>query len=102
MSITKFTIEGEAVMGFFGSELNDRQVRIKDTNDPSDEMGTNLEQLVARSLNFPNNGEFEAMSERLSQLRDQGLQPMEGAPDIVREGTRLRITVEVVEDEDDD
>lgn len=100
MSFTNFTIEGEALLGFFGSELDDRHVRIKDENDSDESIGTRLEQLIARSLNFPSDPEFEEMGNRMAALRDQDLQPADGSPDIVREGTRLRITVEVVDASD--
>ena len=91
----KFTIEGEVVLGFFASEADDRHVRVKTG---ANEFGERLEQIVARSMNFPNDGEFDEMFEKTASLRDQGLQPADGEPDLVREGQKIRITVEMIDD----
>lgn len=100
MAMTKFTVEGEAKLGYIADEfIRDRTVQIKDDN--SDD-AVFLEQLIANNLNFPNSDEFDAHFQRMEELRNQELQPMDGRPDILREGTRLRITVEVIDGEDDD
>lgn len=98
MALTNFTIEGDAILGYFSDQVDDRHVRIKDDNDGDESIGERVEQLIARSLNFPNDEEFEQHFERMQSLRDQELQPADGLPDVVREGTRLRITVSVVEE----
>lgn len=122
MAFTKFTFEGNAVLGYFASEHSDRDraVRIKDDNDeggdapapapapvpvpvpvgsPAGEsIGTRVETLIARSLGFPNDAEFEEMHQRMEALRERDLQPADGTPDVTRENLRLRITVEVVDD----
>lgn len=107
MAFTSFTIEGEAVLGYF-SDLPagaDRYVRIKDDDDSDaanlgeESIGERVEQTISKSLKFPNDGEFDAFFARVNELREQGLQPADGVPDITREGVRLRITVEVIEDE---
>lgn len=100
-SFTNFTIEGDAVLDYFG-ELPvglDRRVKIKDDTEGADQEGISLEQVIAKSLGFPNEGEFDEFSRRMEALRQQDLQPTDGTPDISRESVRLRITVEVVEDE---
>lgn len=96
MAMTSFTVEGEALLGYHADEfLRDREVKIKDDGS---EDAVHLEQLIAQNLNFPNSDEFDAHFTRMEELRSQELQPMDGKADIVREGVRLRITVEVVED----
>ena len=99
MAFTEFTIEGDAVLGYFGDRFDDdRHVRIKDDSEGEDSIGVRIEQLIAKSLNFPNDDEFSAFFEKMEELRQQELQPADGTPDIIREGTRLRISVEVVDD----
>lgn len=100
MAFTNFTIEGDAVFGYFANEPSDsdRAVRIKDDSDNEDSIGVRIENIIAKSLNFPNDTEFQSHFERMEKLRQQELQPADGQPDIVREDIRLRITVEVVED----
>jgi len=94
MAFKEFTIEGEAQMGFFSDEGNPRHIRIATDGT---EFGERLEEVVGRALGFPTDDEFDEMSERNQQLRQDGLQPADDQPDILREGTRLRIRVEVVE-----
>ncbi len=97
MTFKEFTIEGEAVLGYVSDEpgRKDRHVSIKDENNPE---GLGLEQIIAKSLGFPNDSEFETMSNRLANLREQGTQPLDGEPDISRTGFRLKIQVSIVED----
>lgn len=99
MAFTNFTIEGDAVLGYFADEPSDRDraVRIKDDSEGEDSIGIRIENLIAKSLNFPNDAEFQSHFEHMEELRQQELQPADGTPDIIREGTRLRVTVEVIE-----
>lgn len=99
-SFTNFTIEGEAVLDYFGDQPGglDRRVRIKDDTEGADGEGTSLEQVIAKSLGFPNEREFDEFFRRMEALREQQLQPADGVADISRDSVRLRITVEVVED----
>lgn len=80
----EFTVEGDVTLGRF-----DEGTRISID-------GERIEDLIARQLDFPNDEEWDAMSNRLMELRDKGLAPAEGEPDIVREGVRLRIEIEVL------
>ena len=113
MAFTKFTVEGTATLGYFAGEPfgKDRSVRIEDDNNVSAPesvdapslhgvepaaAGQRVEDLITRSLDFPNDAEFEEMGRRLDELRQQDLQTAEGTPDITREA-RLRITVEVID-----
>lgn len=82
--MTEFTVEGDATFGRF-DEGN--HVRID---------GERVEDIIAKAIGFPTDEEFDAMITRLNELRDQGLAPADGEPDIVREGMRLRIEVEVI------
>ncbi len=96
MSFTKFTVEGEAILGYHADEFSDRDRGVRMVSDESGDE-TSLEAIVARSLEFPSDSEFDQFHQRMDDLRQQDLQPADGKPDITREGTRLRITVEVVE-----
>lgn len=100
-SFTNFTIEGDAVLGYFGDLPGglDRRVKIKDDTEGADEEGTSLEHVIAKSLGFPNEREFDEFFRRMETMRNQGVQPADGVADISRESVRLRITVEVVENE---
>lgn len=102
MAFTSFTVEGEAVLDYFSDQPGglDRRVRIKDDTEGADEEGVGLEQVIAKSLGFPNEGEFDEFFRRMEAMREQGVQPADGVADITRESVRLRITVEVVEDDE--
>lgn len=93
MAFTNFTVEGDVELNYFGDQKNDRQVIVKENDNDN---GIGLEQLIAKSLNFPNSEEFDILFSKLEKLRKQNLQPADGTPDIVRTGTKLRITVEVI------
>ena len=107
-AFTDFTLEGDAILGYFSDKPSDsdRSVRIKTDDDSStsvpmmagmpETLGDRIETLIARSLGFPNDAEFDAHSQRMQDLRAKNLQVAEGVPDITREGIRLRITVEVI------
>jgi hypothetical protein len=84
-NVTEFTVEGDAVLGF--SSDDGSQVFID---------GKRVEQLIAEMLGFPDEAEFDEMITRLSALREQGLMPATGEPDISREGLRLSIEVKVI------
>jgi len=98
----KFVLEGEMSLAFFIGERDSRHVLIEDKDAASDGPSTvamsqrRLESKIADELDFPNNAEFDAMHEKLDKLRKKGLRPVEGVPDGVREGVKLRITVEVL------
>ena len=96
MSFTKFTVEGDIVLGYHADEMSDRDRGVRIKEDGKDE-SSSLESIIARSLGFPDDDEFQAHSERMDSLRQQELQPADGTPDIVREGVRLRVSVEVIE-----
>lgn len=89
---TQFTLEGDVTLAYDSDSPHGKRVFIQDDGHP-----VPLEEYVARQLGFPNDGEYDAMITRLDGLRQKGLQPMGGEPDIVREGVKLRISVEVVE-----
>ena len=80
----EFTVEGEATLGRFD---DGNHVRID---------GERIEDLIARQLEFPNDEEWQEMMGRLDKLREDGLAPADGEPDVLREGVRLRIEVEVL------
>jgi hypothetical protein len=100
--MTKFVIEGDVTLAYFTGHHNPRQVIL---NAPPSVDGlvevddcecSRLESKIAKELGFPNESEFDAMFEKLDQLREQGLRPAKGEPDLLREGTKLRITIEVI------
>lgn len=82
----KFTIEGDASLGY--STEGGRCIRIDDEK---------LAEIIGQKFEFPNDDEWEAMYQRLEGLREQGLMPADGEPDVERTGMRLRITVEIIE-----
>jgi hypothetical protein len=84
VEFTEFTVEGDAVLGY---------------NDDGSSVtinGKRVETIIAEALGFPSSDEFDAMINRLSSLRQQGLMPVEDEPDITREGLRLSIEVKVI------
>lgn len=83
--MTAFTLEGDVELQHNTEEGN--RVLID---------GDSLDGVIASNLGFPSEEEWDEMFERMQALREQGLQPLEGEPDIVRQGPRLRISVEVV------
>jgi hypothetical protein len=99
MSFTKFTVEGEAILGYHADVFSDRDRGVRMVSDESGEE-TSLEAMIARSLEFPSDNEFDQFHQRMDELRKQDLQPAGDQPDITREGTRLRITVEVIDGDD--
>jgi hypothetical protein len=82
--MTSFTVEGDATFGRFD---DGNHVRIDDER---------VEDLIAKAIGFPTDEEFDQMIGRLNDLREQGLAPADGEPDILREGMKLRISVEVI------
>jgi len=99
---TKFVLEGEVSLAYFTGEQDSKHVLIEDKDAASDGPATvpssqrRLESKIADELGFPNEAEFDTMFDKLAKLRKKGLRPIEGAPDGVREGVKLRITVEVL------
>ncbi len=98
----KFVLEGEMTLAYFTGENDSKHILIQDKNAASDGPETvarsqrRLESKIADELDFPNEAEFDAMFAKLDKLRQKGLRPVEGVPDGVREGVKLRITVEVL------
>ena len=103
MAETKqFVLEGKMALAYFIGERDSKHVLIEDKDAASDGPETvstsqrRLESKIADELGFPNDAEFDEMHQKLSKLRKKGLQPAEGMPDSIREGVKLRITVEVL------
>ena len=103
MAETKqFVLEGEMTLAYFIGERDSKHVLIEDEDAASDGPETvstsqrRLESKIADELGFPSNSEFDEMHQQMENLRKKGLRPAEGIPDCVREGTKLRITVEVL------
>jgi hypothetical protein len=104
--VTSFQLEGEIALAYDANERYGKHVLVDVDGGPGEvpvagaDCGCgermHLEQYVAQQLGFPNDAEFDAMIKRLDELRNKGLQPADGVPDIVREGVKLRITVEVL------
>lgn len=59
--------------------------------------GECLSCIIANNFDFPNENEWDAMFQHLESLREQGMQPLDGEPDVVRQGPKVRVTVELVE-----
>ena len=99
MAFQEFTIEGEATLGYFSDKFDDdRQVRIKTVGDSEESIGSRVEQVIAKALNFPNEDEFDEFFQKMEALRQQDLQPADGMPDVVRQGFRLKIEVEMLDE----
>ena len=103
MAETKqFVLEGKMALAYFIGERDSKHVLIEDKDAASDSLETvstsqrRLESKIADELGFPNDTEFDEMHRKMDDLRKKGLRPAEGIPDCVREGTKLRITVEVL------
>ena len=97
MAVKSFTIEG-LTLAYFSGEDQTRHILVEPPADAEtpDMPAERLESFVARQLDFPNQAEFNAVYKRLEELRQQGLRPAEGEPDIERKDMKLRITVEVL------
>ena len=97
---TKFVLEGDFTLAYFGEESDSKHVLIKDEDKSSDAVvggsNTRLEAKIAEELGFPTNAEFDEIFERNEKLREQGLRSAAGEPDMTRENVQLRITVEVL------
>lgn len=95
---TQFVVEGDFTLAYFADDANSRHVLLED--DPSsDGLGNHqqsLEMKIADELGFPNEEEFNEIFRKIDELREKGLRPAIGEPDGVREGVKLRITIEVL------
>lgn len=89
---TRFELEGDITLAYMSDDPHGKHILIQKDGEP-----VRLEEYIAQQLDFPSNFEFDAMMNRLDQLRGDGLQPAEGEPDITREGVKLRISVEVLD-----
>lgn len=87
MATKVLVLEGPATLKYNCCGPNDRIIVIDDEQ---------LEQRIARELNFPDDDEFDSMMLRDQELGASGLAVAEGEPDVVREGVNLRITIEVL------
>jgi hypothetical protein len=87
MATKVFVLEGPVALQYMCCGENDRKIFLDNEQ---------LEQTIAKELNFPNDDEFEEMMARDQQLGAAGLAVAEGEPDIVREGVNLRVTIEVL------
>lgn len=106
MAETKqFVLEGEMALAYFIGERDSKHVLIEDKDAAGgptagpETISTSqrrLESKIADELGFPSDSEFDEMYRKLDEFRKKGLRPAEGIPDCVREGTKLRITVEVL------
>lgn len=103
MAETKqFVLEGKMALAYFIGERDSKHVLIEDKDAASDGPETvstsqrRLESKIADELGFPSDAEFDEMHQKLDKLRKKGLRPEEGIPDSIREGVKLRITVEVL------
>jgi hypothetical protein len=89
-------------LAYFIGERDSRQILIQDENAPINGPAVvpaserRLEAFIVDQLGFPNEAEFDQMHRKLDNLRDKGLRPAEGIPDCVRDGVKLRVTVEVL------
>jgi hypothetical protein len=101
----RVVLEGDVTLAYKSSECHGKHVLVQPDTSPDDSPvggamvgcdSLHLEEFIARQLEFPNDAEFDGMIQRLDRLRNQGLQPADDVPDIVREGVKLRITVEVL------
>jgi hypothetical protein len=100
----QFTFEGDMRLEYSAGDC-DREIQIAEplasetaTTEavPGDYQPESLENYIARQLNFPSNTEFDAMLTAIRAQRASGAyEPTE--TDAVREGVRLKITVEVVD-----
>ncbi len=86
-----FVIEGSATLTYCAGD-SERGVILTEggTQKP-------IEEAIAEKLNFPDNEEFDQM---LQTIRDRRASsdpyPIGNEPDMVRQGVRLRVTVEVL------
>lgn len=78
---------GELTLGFT-SEEGERCLRLD---------GVKVSELISQALDFPNEEEFDVMFRRLEQMRENGVRPLEGEPDVMREAGRYKISIEKVE-----
>lgn len=86
--VTEIEFEGVLTLGYFSDSEASRCVKLD---------GERVADLIARTLNFPDDAEFETMFQRLEQMREQGVRPAEGEPDVMREAGRYKISIEKVD-----
>jgi hypothetical protein len=86
--VTEIEFEGELTLGYFSDSDTPRCARLD---------GEKIGNLIANTLNFPSEEEFDAMFQRLEQMRQQGVRPAEGEPDVMREAGRYKISIEKVD-----
>jgi len=102
MAVKSIVIEGGVTLAYFSAEDQSRRVLVQlasppqHLNAPDDSDPVRLETYIAQQLDFPNQAEYDAVYKRLEELRQQGLRPAADEPDIIREGQKIRITIEVL------
>lgn len=102
---TKFVLEGTMTLAFISSEHDSKHVFIEDTASseraslgscpPDSTHRQRLETRIADELDFPSEEEYDEIFNKIGELREKNLRPIEGEPDGTRE-VKLRITVEVL------
>ncbi len=96
---THFVMEGDFTLAYFSGECHSKRILLKAKKSSSDgpvDPQQYLEGKIADELGFPNEDEFDEIFMKIDELREKGLRPAMGEPDGVREGMKLRITVEVL------
>lgn len=86
--VTEIEFEGELTLGYFSDSDVTKCVKLD---------GERVSDLIARTLVFPDDNEFDDMFQRLEQMRQQGVRPAEGEPDIIREVGRYKVSIEKVD-----
>ncbi|MHC4297945.1 MAG: hypothetical protein ACYS7Y_11630 [Planctomycetota bacterium] len=99
----KFVVEGDVSLAYFAEESDSRHVLLKPEKSNASEgalvdssQGVRLEAKIANELNFPTDAEFDQLYRQLDDMRERGVRPADGVPNVTRDGVRLRITVEVL------
>jgi len=100
MAETKsFVLEGDFTLAYFVEEPDSKHVLIAGDGDGDGALvgrPERLETKIANELDFPTDTEFDEIFKKNDALREQGLRPAEGEPDLIRDDVKLRITVEVL------
>ena len=86
--IRELEVEGDMTLGYFSDRDGPRCVKLDDQP---------VAELVGQMLDFPSSEEFDAMFDRLNEMREAGVRPADGEPDVKREVGRYRIKIEKVE-----
>ncbi len=96
---TQFVIEGDFLLAYFADDQSSRHVLIGLPNEVN--MGNStprLETKIAEELDFPTDEEYDAVYAKINKMNNEGMRPDIDVPVFTR-GTKLKITVEVIDDE---